>query len=107
MPLSVCLTPPGNVAPVADAGEDQTAGSRQRVYLDGRASNDPDGQIVRYHWTQSAGSAVSIRNADSDLADFTAPRVRRGAAQTLVFQLEVTDNRDATAVDRVTIQVTR
>ena len=99
--------PPGNVAPVADAGGDQTAGSRQRVYLDGRGSSDPDGQIVRYHWTQSAGKAVSIRNADSDLADFTSPRVRRGAVQTLVFQLEVTDNQDATAVDQITVQVTR
>jgi hypothetical protein len=100
-------TPTGNVAPVADAGEDQAVGSRQRVYLDGRGSSDPDGQIIDYRWTQSAGKAVSIRNAESDLAYFTAPRVRRGAAQTLEFQLEVTDDQDATAVDRVAIQVTR
>jgi len=100
-------TPPDNLAPIADAGEDQTAGSRQRVYLDGRGSSDPDGQIIHYHWTQAAGNAVSIRNADSDLADFRAPRVRRGATRTLVFQLEVTDNLDATAVDQVTIGVTR
>ena len=100
-------TPPDNLAPIADAGEDQTAGSRQRVYLDGRGSSDPDGQIIHYHWTQAAGNAVSIRNADSDLADFRATRVRRGATRTLVFQLEVTDNLDATAVDQVTIGVTR
>jgi K319L-like, PKD domain len=99
--------PPPNEAPVADAGDDQTVGSRQRVYLDGRESNDADGQIVQYHWTQAAGDAVSIKNANSAVANFTAPRPRRGATLTLVFELEVTDNLNATATDRATIHVAR
>jgi hypothetical protein len=100
-------TPPTNEAPVADAGSDQTVGPRQRVYLDGSGSSDPDGQIVQYHWSQVAGKVVSIKNANSAVANFKAPRVKRGATKTLVFELEVTDELDATADDRVTISVTR
>jgi hypothetical protein len=100
-------TPPANDTPVADAGSDQTVGPRQRVYLDGSDSSDADGQIDQYHWTQVAGKAVSIKNAGSAVANFTSPRLRRGASLTLVFELEVTDDLDATAVDQVTINVTR
>ncbi|CAB1062870.1 hypothetical protein D1BOALGB6SA_7652 [Olavius sp. associated proteobacterium Delta 1] len=100
-------TPPPNDAPVADAGSDQTVGPRQRVYLDGSGSSDADGQIIQYHWTQVAGKAVSIKNANSAVANFAAPRTRRGATRTLVFELEVTDDLDATAIDQVTIKVTR
>ena len=100
-------TPPANALPVADAGSDQSVGPRQRVYLDGRGSIDPDGQIVRYHWTQAAGNAVSINNANSAVASFTAPRLRRGATKTLVSELEVTDNLNAMATDQATITVAR
>jgi len=100
-------TPPANEAPVADAGSNQTVGPRQRVYLDGSDSSDADGQIDQYHWTQVAGKAVSIKNAGSAVANFTSPRLRRGATLTLVFELEVTDDMDATGVDQVTINVTR
>jgi hypothetical protein len=100
-------TSPSNEAPVADAGDDQTASPRQRVYLDGRGSSDPDGQIVLYHWIQAAGKNVSIKNADSAVANFVAPRLRRGATRTLVFKLEVTDDQDASATDQVSVNVTR
>jgi hypothetical protein len=100
-------TSPSNEAPVADAGSDQTASPRQRVYLDGRGSSDPDGQIVLYHWIQAAGKNVSIKNADSAVANFVAPRLRRGATRTLVFKLEVTDDQDASATDQVSVNVTR
>jgi hypothetical protein len=92
---------------VADAGNDQTVRQRQTVYLDGNSSSDPDGQIVQHRWTQVSGKKVSIGNADAALAYFTAPRVRRGTTRTLVFELEVTDYLGATAVDQVTITVTR
>jgi hypothetical protein len=100
-------TPPPNDAPVADAGSDQTVGPRQRVYLDGSGSSDADGQFVQYHWTQVAGKAVSIKNTNSAVANFVAPRVRRGVTKTLMFELEVTDDLDATAIDQVTIKVIR
>jgi len=96
-----------NETPIADAGSDQTVGPRQRVYLNGSGSSDADGQIVQYHWTQVGGKAVSIKNANSTVANFTAPGVKRGQTKTLVFELEVTDDLDATAIDQVTIYVTR
>lgn len=99
-------SPPADIAPVADAGNNQTVRQRQTVYLDGSGSSDPDGQIVRYRWTQLSGKRVSIRNADTSLAYFTAPRVRRGTTRTLEFELEVTDDLSTTAVDQVTISVT-
>ena len=99
-------SPPADIAPVADAGNNQTVRQRQTVYLDGSGTSDPDGQIVRYRWTQLSGKRVSIRNADTARAYFTAPRVRRGTTRTLEFELEVTDDLGATAVDQVTISVT-
>lgn len=99
-------TPPANAAPSADAGSDQAVHSRDTVYLDGRGSSDPDGQIVAFQWTQVSGTNVSIKNADSALAAFRAPRVRRGSI-TLVFQLQVTDDQGATDTDQVTVTVTR
>ena len=85
----------------------QIVGPRQRVYLDGSDSSDSDGQIVQYHWTQVAGKTVSKKSADSIVANFVTPRVKRGAAITLGFELEVTDDLGATAVDQVNINVMR
>ena len=50
--------PPGNLAPTASAGPDQTvidAGSDgvESVTLDGSASIDPDGTIVSYGWSEN------------------------------------------------------
>lgn len=96
---------PVNVDPVADAGSDQVVGSRARVYLDGTGSSDSDGSIVSYRWTQVSGKDRSLRNANQAVANFRAPRLRRGRTYTLVFKLEVTDDRGATSTDRVTIEV--
>jgi hypothetical protein len=74
--------------------------------LDGRASSDPDSDVLSYQWTQvasasqcaaacpnlatcSPGNAVAaITNASAALATFTAPNV---AGQNLVFALDVSD----------------
>jgi len=100
-------TPPANEAPIADAGSSQTVHQRTTAYLNGNGSSDPDGQIVQYHWMQLSGSSVSIKKANTALAHFTSPRVRRGTTKTLVFQLQVTDDQGATNSDQVTITVTR
>lgn len=41
-----------NELPIADAGEDQTVVEGQSVLLDGSGSSDPDGEIVRYVWSE-------------------------------------------------------
>ncbi|RMH48222.1 MAG: hypothetical protein D6694_00755, partial [Gammaproteobacteria bacterium] len=104
--VTVTVNPvPGlNTPPVADAGVDTTVGSgTAAVPLDGSQSNDPDGTIVAYQWTQTAGPAVAINNATSVQASFDAPVVNQDTA--LTFQLTVTDNEGATDTASVTITV--
>lgn len=90
-----------NAAPVADAGPDQTVGTGAQVSLNGTASSDGDGTIVAYAWMQTSGTPVALSNADTATPSFTAP----ATADTLVFQLTVTDNDGATGVDSVSITV--
>lgn len=98
---------PVNEVPVADAGTNKSVIHRTTVTLDGSNSSDSDGSIVSYQWTQVSGKSVKIKNANSAVATFTAPRTRRGKTRTLVFDLRVTDDRGASDTDQVTITVTR
>jgi hypothetical protein len=52
-------------------------------------SSDPDGDALFYAWTQTAGPAVTLANAGTATASFTAPAT--GSAYTLQFQLRVSD----------------
>lgn len=90
-----------NEAPVANAGADAVSNTNASVLLDGTGSYDNDGTIVSYQWTQTAGAQVSLTDADTSTPSFTAP----ATADTLSFQLTVTDNNGSTATDSVTISV--
>jgi len=92
-----------NRAPLADAGPDLEVDSGARVLLDGAASRDPDGHITAYAWTQESGPAVALEQAATAVARFDAPVV--AAVSVLTFRLLVTDNRGASAVDRVQVTV--
>lgn len=96
-------TPPANRVPTANAGVDQSVVGPVSVVLDGGASKDSDGTIVSYVWQQTAGTAVSLVNANSARASFDAAEVVQ--VQTLTFKLTVTDNKGATASDVVTVTV--
>ena len=76
-------------APNAVAGASQRVASGASVTLDGSQSNDPDGDALTYEWTQIAGPAVALSNADSALATFTAPTVTSDTL--LQFELTVRD----------------
>ncbi|HEB81381.1 MAG TPA: hypothetical protein ENJ11_00805 [Gammaproteobacteria bacterium] len=101
-----------NVAPTANAGTDQSVGEKDAVTqlpavvnLDGSASNDPDGSINSYLWEQTSGTnTVSINNASSAMASFTAPAVD-SAGDSLTFRLTVTDDLGVAATDSVTITI--
>jgi hypothetical protein len=92
-----------NSAPNAVAGSNQSVNGGASVSLDGSGSNDPDGDELSYQWTQTFGPTVTLENANSATASFTAPTVQSDTM--LRFQLAVTDSRGlgATSVTTVTV----
>ena len=92
-----------NKAPIVNAGTDQTVIGLSEVNLVGTASDD-SGKIESYLWTQTAGEAVSLTNADSAAVSFVAPSTNEEL--TLEFALTVTDPDGATTTDVVAIVVT-
>jgi hypothetical protein len=59
--------------------------------LDGSDSYDPDNDPITYQWSQTAGPLVTISNATSQTASFTAPFVGF-SGEMFVFTLVVKDN---------------
>ena len=98
--------PEENSLPVADAGSDQEVVKKTQVTLDGSDSYDSDGSVEQYQWKQLKGKGVTLKNASSAVATFTAPRTRRGRTRTLIFELTVTDDKGGKDSDQVTITVT-
>ena len=49
-------SPAAQCSPVASAGPNQTVDAATVVTLNGSGSNDPDGTIASYAWTQTAGT---------------------------------------------------
>lgn len=91
-----------NLEPIADAGSAQNVTVGESVTLDATASTDPDGQIATYLWEKISGPAVTILNASSTVANFTAPNVQ--GQTVMIFQVTVTD--DSGAEDSATTSVT-
>ena len=105
---TVTVTEPvANIAPVANAGDDQSATTGTQVTLTGTGSSDSDGTIQSYTWahTSTDGGApsplITLSGGTTDTATFTPD-----TAAELVFTLTVTDNDGATNSDTVTITVT-
>jgi hypothetical protein len=79
--------PASNSPPQASAGPNKTVHPCHKVALDGTLSYDPNGQLLNYMWTQSAGPPVTLVNPTSPTPSFIAPR-KDGVLQ---FSLSVTD----------------
>ncbi len=94
--------PPANQPPIAKAGSDQTITlPTNSGILNGTASSDPDGSITAFLWTKISGpSQYTIGNNNS--ANTVANNLTAGSYS---FQLKVTDNSGATALDTVKITV--
>jgi choice-of-anchor B domain-containing protein len=91
-----------NTAPNAIAGGSQTVNGGSNVTLDGSGSNDPDGDTLSYQWTQVTGTNVTLNNANTASASFTAPTVNSDTL--LRFDLTVSDSGGLS--DTSTTQVT-
>jgi hypothetical protein len=91
-----------NLAPVANAGADiNITLPANSTTLNGGASIDPDGSIVKYAWSKVSGpSTFTMADASSAATALTGL-----VAGTYVFRLTVTDNQGATATDDVNVIV--
>lgn len=63
--------------------------SGQMVTLSAAPSGDPDGDVLAYSWTQTAGPNVELSAPGEEVTSFTAPQV--SSEQVLTFELTVTD----------------
>lgn len=84
---------PVNQPPVANAGPDQSVAAATQFTLDGTGSQDTDGTIVEWRWTQTAGDPVTL-----DLDDPARPTAKspsKTTAQRLTFQLITVDDEGA------------
>lgn len=96
---------PGNRAPVAIAGSDQTVDEQTSVTLDGSNSTDADGNSLTYAWSQTGGVTVTLASPSAAQASFEAPNVGIGSSTALSFQLRVSDG-TASNTDSIDIVVT-
>ena len=78
--------PSRDQVPVADAGQDQTVGVGQQVYLDGTQSR-PEGALNSIDWKQTGGPHVKLSDAHVLQPTFSAPSVDK--SKKLTFELVV------------------
>ena len=94
-----------NDAPTADAGRDQFAiQAGATVTLSGSGSDPDAGDTRSYAWTQTGEPMVTLTNANTATATFTAPSDLTEAT-TLTFTLRVTDAAGLFDEDSVSVTI--
>jgi LmbE family N-acetylglucosaminyl deacetylase len=93
--------PTPNQPPTAKAGPDETVVAGAKVGLNGSKSSDPNGDLLSYQWTQTAGPSVTLSDPTSPQPTFTAPN----SASTLTFQLVVNDGQVNSTPSSINITV--
>lgn len=91
---------PENKPPVADAGKDQNIQISATV-LDGSASNDPEGGVLNFDWSVASGpNTPNINNNTNAVTNVSG--LISGVYQ---FALKVIDDKGASAIDTVSVNV--
>ncbi len=93
-----------NLSPTAFAGEDQIVHQQVLVTLTGTGT-DSDGTITTFSWQQVAGNTVSLSADNTDIVNFTS--LPHNVEETLTFELTVTDDEGASAVDTIFVTVSK
>ena len=91
-----------NAPPVAEAGPNQSVEKGLVATLNGKGSTDPDDGIVSFLWQQTGGPAVTLVDANTDTATFTA---NVAVNSVLTFRLTVTDAHSLISTDTCTVTV--
>ena len=80
-----------NQPPTANVGASTiTVSEGASVRLDGSASADPDDGVASYRWVKKVGPTITLTNASTAYATFTAPSVGLSGTS-FTFELTVTD----------------
>lgn len=100
--VSVTVNAPGNLPPVAIAGNNQTITlPLDSVFLDGTQSTTASGSIVSFSWAEISGPA----NAGFSQADSATTEVRGLLAGTYQFSLTVTNSLGLSGMDVLSVTV--
>ncbi|WP_373496449.1 PKD domain-containing protein [Aquiflexum sp.] len=102
--VTINVTAPENIPPIAEAGPDQTITfiptAPVTANLDGSGSTDSDGTITVFSWSQQSGPTARINTPDQARTSVVFPSPGQ-----FVFALKVTEDRGASAEDNVTVNV--
>ncbi|ALS98873.1 PKD domain-containing protein [Lacimicrobium alkaliphilum] len=91
--------PPANQAPtLSTTNISATEGEEITLTV---SANDSDGQIAEYKWQQLSGPAIEFEQPGSAELTIAVPEV--SGTETLVFELQVTDDDGATASVQITL----
>jgi len=101
--LALVKVLPSNNPPVADAGDDRNVAENILVKLEGEGM-DPDGDKIKYSWTQKSGKAVDLYERASYSVYFTSPFIQ-SESEELVFELTVTDSHGSSDTDDVSVNI--
>jgi len=103
--LALVKVLPSNGAPIADAGPDKNASEKVLVKLEGTGT-DPDGEKLRYSWTQKSGIPVEVYERASFSIYFMTPKIQSSSEQ-LTFELTVTDPHGNYDTDDASVNISK
>ncbi len=86
-----------NAAPIVNLNRNIFAEAGSLVLLDASDSKDPEGAPLTFEWIQTFGRKVTLSDADTSLASFTAPEVEEYEA--LEFKVLVRNGSSTTAAE--------